>query len=309
MKLVSIIILNYNLTDNVRNLLKSINKYTRDINYEVIVVDNNSPDRSIESLPTEFPQFRFEFLKTNYGFGHGNNVGASLATGKYLLLLNPDTYLVDNLPLKLYEFAEKHKDFGIIGPQMQYPDGSFQISYAKFPNIKQEIAKALGIIKLSLTILHRVKCKVNKEDYFDVDFVFGSCMFIRKEVFESVNGFDEKYFLLSEETDLCYEVKKYTGSRIIYWRSAKIIHLKSQITGKDKSGRFKQEYISKFRFFSKHYSLIYFLIIRIIIVFIFVFKYLASLIKKGRKGNAKKIYLFIIQLYLNSSSRTPDSYH
>ena len=299
MKSVSIIIVNYNLTENIRSLLHSIDKFVTNIDYEVVVVDNNSPDRSIESLTAEFPQFRFEFLNTNYGFGHGNNVGASLTIGKYLLLLNPDTYLVDNLPLKLYNFAEKHNDFGIIGPQMNYPDGSFQISYAKFPNLKQEIAKVLGIIRPLLTILHNIKCKLNSKNYFEVDFVFGSCMFIRRETFDQVEGFDEEYFLLTEEVELCYGVRQKTKYRMIYWQGAKIVHLKSQITGKNVSARFKQEYISKWRFFTKHYSFFRIFVLRFFIVMIFSLKYLAHSVKKERKQKVKDVYLYIIKLYLN----------
>lgn len=298
MKLISIIIVNYNLTQNIRRLLHTIDKFVTNIDYEVVVVDNNSPDRSIESLTTEFPQFRFEFLTTNYGFGHGNNVGASLTTGKYLLLLNPDTYLVDNLPITLYNFAETHTGFGIIGPQMNYPDGSFQISYAKFPNLKQEIAKVLGIIRPLLTILHNIKCKFNSKNYFEVDFIFGSCMFIRRKVFEEVGGFDENYFLIVEETDLCYEAKKNTNYAIVYWQGAKIVHLKSQVTGKDIPRRLKQEYTSKLMFFNKHYSLFRVIALRSLIVIIFATKYLALFRKKEDISKLKNLYSDIIKLYL-----------
>ena len=302
MKLISIIIVNYNLTENVRNLLTTIDQYVKDIDYEVVVIDNNSPDRSIEILVTEFPQFRFEFLTTNYGFGHGNNVGASLSTGKYLLLLNPDTYLIDNLPLKLFSFAEKHPDFGVIGPQMNYPDGSFQISYARFPNVKQEIAKGMKIIRPLLTILHKIKCTITKEDFFEVDFVFGSCMFIRREVFEEVNGFDEGYFLIVEETDLCYKIKKNKNFSIVYWKTPRIHHLKSQITGKDITARLRQEYISKLKFFLKHYSAFKIMILRATIVFIFTLKYIVHSAKKESKQEVKDVYRHIIRIYLKPDS-------
>lgn len=302
MKLVSIIIVNYNLTEHIRNLLHSIEKFVTSIDYEVIVVDNNSPDRSIEKLTSEFPQFKFEFLKTNYGFGHGNNYGASKTTGKYLLLLNPDTYLVDNLPLNLFNFAEAHTDFGVIGPQMNFPDGSFQVSYAKFPNIKQEIAKALRIIGPLLIILHKVKCRINKEEFFDVDFIFGSCMFIRRKIFNEVKGFDEDYFLIAEETDLCYKIRKHTKFSVVYWQIPRIHHLKSQITGKDSVARLRQEYISKIKFFLKHYSAFRILILRIVIVFIFVLKYVVHSAKKERKQKVMDVYQYIIKLYLNPDS-------
>lgn len=299
MKSVSIIIVNYNLTENIRNLLTTIDQNVKDIDYEVIVVDNNSPDRSVEKLTSEFPQFRFEFLNTNYGFGHGNNVGAFKTTGKYLLLLNPDTYLVDNLPLKLYHFAEKHPDCGIIGPRLYFPDGTIQISAAKFPNLKQEIAYHFGLLSIGLNLIYKLKEKLYKGEYYKVDFVFGSCMFINREVFETVKGFDERYFLLSEETDFCYEVRKNTDYQIIYWRGAKIIHLKSQITGQNVPLRLKLAYESKLRFFNKHYSAIRVFILRIYIITLFTLKYLTIFRKKHRRQDYKETYLHIIKIYIN----------
>ncbi|MCH8034637.1 MAG: glycosyltransferase family 2 protein [Bacteroidetes bacterium] len=299
MKSVSIIIVNYNLTENIRNLLTTIDQNVKDIDYEVIVVDNNSPDRSVEKLTSEFPQFRFEFLNTNYGFGHGNNVGAFKTTGKYLLLLNPDTYLVDNLPLKLYHFAEKHPDYGIIGPRLYFPDGTIQISAAKFPNLKQEIAYHFGLLSIGLNLIYKLKEKLYKGEYYKVDFVFGSCMFINREVFETVKGFDERYFLLSEETDFCYEVRKNTDYQIIYWRGAKIIHLKSQITGQNVPSRIKLAYESKLRFFNKHYSVIRVFILRIYIITLFTLKYLTIFRKKYRRQDYKETYLRIIKIYIN----------
>ena len=159
---VSIIIVNYNLTENIKNLLKSILKQVHDITYEVIIVDNNSTDRSIEKLAQEFKDFLFIFLDTNYGFGSGNNVAFSRAQGEYLLLLNPDTYLIDNLPLKLYKIAKQNQDFGIIGPKLIYPDGTFQISSAKFPNFMQEIGNLSRLSIPMLKIINHFKYGVFK---------------------------------------------------------------------------------------------------------------------------------------------------
>jgi len=196
---VSIIIVNYNLTEAVRTLLNSIKEQVKEIEFEVIVVDNNSSDHSIVDLKEKFPEFRFEFLNTNFGFGHGNNIGVKLSKGKYLLLLNPDTYLINNLPFKLFQFAEAHTEFGVIGPKLIFPDGKYQVSYAKYPNIKQELLYSIGLIGIALRLLYRLKDLLYRKSYYNVDFVFGSCMFIRSNVFQKVNGFDEEYFLFSEE--------------------------------------------------------------------------------------------------------------
>ena len=193
---VSIIIVNYNLTESIRKLLKSIKEFVNNILFEVIIIDNNSPDRSIEKLNDEFPEYKFQFLDTNLGFGHGNNSGVKISRGKYLLLLNPDTYLINNLPLELFHFLENHSEVGTIGPKLIFPDGKYQISYARFPNIKQELLNTIGLIGITLSLLYKLKDLIyRKKEFYNVDFVFGSCMFIRKDVFCEVNGFDEDYFL------------------------------------------------------------------------------------------------------------------
>jgi hypothetical protein len=299
MKTVAIIIVNYNLTQNIRNLLKSIKQYIVDIDFEIIVVDNNSPDQSIEKLITEFPDVKFEFLKTNYGFGYGNNVGASKTSAKYLLLLNPDTILVNNLVKELFSFAETHPDFGVIGPKMLYPDGSFQLSSAKFPNLKQELAFAIGLLFPIVSFIARFKNLVYPISYYNVDFVFGSCMFIKKEVFDQVGGFDEDYFLLTEETDLCYKIKMETDYRIIYWNNAKIIHLKSQITGKDKFKRLELSYESKLKFFIKRYSKFRYNLLKYFIVSMFWLKRSVNFRNTKRNNQLSEVYSRLISYYLN----------
>lgn len=297
MKLVSIIIVNYNLTEEVRNLLKSIEHNVEKIDYEVIIVDNNSPDRSIESLVKEFPGFRFELLNTNYGFGHGNNVGVKKTTGKYLLLLNPDTYFINNLPSNLYNFAIKHPELAVIGPLLIYEDGGLQISFGKFPNLRQEISllfKPFNLIsRLILKLIMR-----RSDDYFDVDYIFGSCMFIRRDVFDSVNGFDEDYFLFTEETDLCYRLKK-ENHKICLYKKTELVHLKSKITGREPLKRFEQTYKSKLIFYKKHYGKIRFNLMKYGTVFLLLLrKWIDSTKRQTAESQQKrKVYSEVINLY------------
>jgi GT2 family glycosyltransferase len=226
---ISIIIVNYNLTESIRNLLLSIKKYTDTICYEVIIVDNNSPDRSIEELKTEFPEFSFVFLNTNFGFGHGNNSGFAKSRGEYLLLLNPDTYLVDNMPTGLFRFAKQNPNFGIIGPKMIFPDGRFQVSSAKFPGILKEIGDLSGLSIRTTRLANFIKFKMGKRKIFEVDYIFGSCMLIKADLYKQLKGFDEDYFLFTEEVDLCYRTKKNTSYKVIYYLNEKIVHMKSLI--------------------------------------------------------------------------------
>ncbi len=302
MKSVSLIIVNYNLTESIRKLLFSIDQFVTNIDFEVVVVDNNSPDRSIEKLAYDFPQFRFEFLNTNYGFGHGNNEGASLTTGKYLLLLNPDTYLVANLPLRLFNFAESHPEFGIIGPKMIFPDGRFQVSTAKFPSFKQEIGNLSGLSIPLLNIINFFKFRVLRKAYFDVDYIFGSCMMINSQLYKELNGFDEDYFLFAEEMDLCYRTWKNTRYKVVYYLNENIVHMKSLITGNNMPLRTKLGYESKLKFFKKHYPTPKMFIIKNIIVMMFILKYITLFRKKREKNEYKKAYRDIIKLYLKNNN-------
>lgn len=294
---VSIIIVNYNLAYEVRKLLNSIKKYVRDINFEVIIVDNNSPDRSIEALIQEFPGSRFELLNTNYGFGHGNNVGVKKTTGKYLLLLNPDTYLINNLPLNLYNFAITHPEFVVIGPRLTYEDGGLQTSFAKFPNLRQEISLLFKPFKIINRLFFKLKMRFSGV-YFDVDFIFGSCMFIRRDVFNSINGFDEDYFLFTEETDLCYRLKK-ESHKICLYKKTELVHLKSEITGREPLKRFEQTYKSKLLFYKKNYRIIRFNLMKYGTVFLlFLRKWLDSIKRQTADSQQRrKVYSEIIKMY------------
>jgi len=294
---VSIIVVNYNLTNEVRNLLNSIKKYVRDINFEVIVIDNNSQERDIEGLVYEFPEFKFELLNTNYGFGHGNNVGVKKTSGKYLLLLNPDTYLINNLPSNLYNFAIKHPEIAVIGPLLIYEDGGLQTSFAKFPNLRQEISLLFRPFKLISRLFLKLKMRFSGV-CFDVDFIFGSCMFIRREVFDSVNGFDEDYFLFTEETDLCYRLKK-ENYKICLYKKAELVHLKSKITDREPLKRFKQTYKSKMLFFKKHYGKIRFNLMKYGTIFLLSLRKWIDKTKHqtGESQHRQKIYSEIINLY------------
>lgn len=297
---ISIIIVNYNLTQSIRILLESIQKYTSGLSYEVIVVDNNSPDRSIEKLADEFPDFQFNFLNTNYGFGHANNIGFAKSRGEYLLLLNPDTYLVNNLPFNLYKIAKDNTEFGIIGPKLIYPNGDFQISTGKFPNFLSEIGGISGLNIPLLRIVNFVKFHLLRKEFYYVDFIFGSCMMIRSDLFNKLKGFDEDYFLFTEEVDLCYRTRKYTDFKIVYYFNEKIVHIKSLITGNDLPRRMKLGYTSKLKFYIKHYPAYKIYLQKFAVISMFFLRYIFSFRKKNKNTNYRKAYLDIINHYLNN---------
>ncbi|MBI9070463.1 MAG: glycosyltransferase family 2 protein [Melioribacteraceae bacterium] len=297
-----IIIVNYNLTDCVKNLLISIEKYVADIDCEIFVVDNNSQDRSIEKLAEQFPKVKFKMLKTNYGFGHGNNEVLRNYESKYYLLLNPDTYLEENLPKKFYDFMEHNSDVGIAGPVVLYENGRIQGSAQNFHNLTNEFWDLFGLLGYYVAIKKRLKNTLTKsKEFYNTDYIFGSCMMIRNEVIKKTNGFDEDYFLFAEETDLCYRAKKLCGEyKTVYWKNGSIRHLGGEITNKIKSQRVKWTYESKLIFFRKHYSSLKVLIIRFVIVLNLIKKILPYMFNSNLKKEKdfKRVLVYLIKYYL-----------
>ena len=160
---IAIITVNYNLSGEIRHLLASIKKYVLDLKYKVIVVDNNSPDRSIEELQYEFPDVDFIFLNSNYGFGHGNNVGANNIECMYYLFMNPDAYFTENSPKIMMKYLEQNKSVGVIGPVLKYEDGKSYESAMKVPNIKQEFMDIFGVLSKGINLNKKIRNKLFKE--------------------------------------------------------------------------------------------------------------------------------------------------
>jgi len=139
-------------------------------------------------------------------------------------------------------------------------------------------------------------------DYFDVDFLFGSCMFIRRDVSESVNGFDEDYFLFTEETDLCYRLKK-ENHKICLYRKAELVHLKSKITGLEPLKRFEQTYKSKLIFYKKHYGMIRFNLMKYGTIILLLLRKWIDNTKRQTADSQQlsKVYSEVIKLYSNAN--------
>jgi len=131
---ISIIINNYKTKGLLKQCLKGVYMYPPSVEFEVIVVDNNSGDGSVEMVREKFPQVRLIASKENLGHHKGNNLGIKKSSGKYILILNTDIAFLDNDIDKMYEFMEDHNEAALIGPQLKNPDGSIQMSCMRFPN-------------------------------------------------------------------------------------------------------------------------------------------------------------------------------
>lgn len=224
---VSVIIVNYNTSNLINDCLETVFEKTEGIEYEVIIVDNNTENLSEAIKYAEDSKVKLLQLPENIGFGRANNEGAKLATGRNLFFLNPDTLLINNAIKILSDFLDTHPKCGACGGNLYdidlKPIHSFQ---HLLPGIKE-------IINLFLWRLP-VKFTYGSSDFFNyneiplkVGYITGADLMIRRALFTKIKGFDISFFMYFEETNLCYKLKK-LGKSIYSVPEAMIIHLEGQ---------------------------------------------------------------------------------
>ncbi len=248
----SIIIVNYNTKDLLKNCLKNIFNICLGNNYEVIIIDNNSCDGSIEMLRGDFKdKINLIINNKNSGFGRANNLAVKKTKGDYLFFLNSDTIINNDVLIILADFIKTDGRIGVVGPLLLKEDGKEQAySHGNFLNL------------FTIVIEKFKKRLVEKNNYFEVDWVSGAALIVKKEIFEEVGGFDENFFMYFEDQDLCKRIKN-LNYKIIVFPLIKIIHLGGKSIHKiDKRKRFY--YQSQNYFFKKHYGFCQTLLMRFI---------------------------------------------
>lgn len=256
----SIIIVNYNTADLLKECLQSAQENRGDLKLEFLVVDNNSRDQSVEMIKKEFPQVKLLVNSENIGFARGVNQGLALAKGRYFLLLNPDVKILPGVLKGLVDFMDQNKDAGLAGVQLLNPDGTKQNSIANFPGLAQELFN-----KSLLRLLFPGKYPSKYQEYkspLEVDSVIGACMIVRPEAVKEAGELDPDYFLFLEETDWCFQMKK-KGWKVYHLPQLKVYHKQGQSLLDFKSRGRIEYYRSYYRFFKKNYSQISYIILRI----------------------------------------------
>ncbi|WP_262148831.1 glycosyltransferase family 2 protein [Chryseobacterium foetidum] len=228
----SIIIVNYNVTQLLRSCLISIDKYAKDIDYEVIVVDNKSTDSSWGDLIPEFPKVHFIASENNEGFAKANNKAVKTASGEYILLLNPDTELEGFYLDEILNFADSKTDFGCLGVRMHDANGNF------LPESKRAVPDMFNSFEKLFTGFKKNNSKsyyrndINEFDVAEVEVITGAFFLCKKEVYENSGGLDERYFMYGEDVDLCYTFLQ-KGLKNYYYGKVSILHHKGESTIKD----------------------------------------------------------------------------
>lgn len=248
----TICIVSWNTRDLLEKCLESIDDCRQREICEICVVDNASGDGSTEMLRTRFPDIRLIEGSINYGFAKANNMAIRRTTGRYILLLNPDTEVQAGTLEAMLGFLAEHPNAGAVGPMLVGPGGTMQASASPAPNLIREISSMfhLGDI-LSPATYDMISWELRKVR--EVDVLQGACLMLRREAIEQVGLLDEDYFMYSEEVDLCYRLRK-AGWGINWLPEARVVHHGGQSSKQVPIESFLHLYRGKITYFRKHHG-------------------------------------------------------
>jgi len=252
---VSVIVINYNTPKlTVQAVADLVNKENQ-LDWQILVIDNGSRDKV---GPEDFDQPGVEVInnKKNIGFAPAVNQGLARATGDYILLLNSDLFITDRAISKMLGYIRNHKEVGLVGPLIKFPDGRFQISFGKFPSVWREFLRLSGLYKLvpgaTLTRDTPFK-KIDNKEIREVDWITGACLLTTKKIIKELEGVDGGYFLGGEDFDLGFRVRQ-KGYKAVYYPLSRVYHHHGASSGGTASiFRLKMDRDGMVRFFRKNF--------------------------------------------------------
>ncbi|MEK7110083.1 MAG: glycosyltransferase family 2 protein, partial [Patescibacteria group bacterium] len=267
----SIIIVSFNTKEITKKCLLSLNKnfIKYPLEYEIIVVDNNSSDGTVEfllNLEKQSDNLHVFLSKTNLGFGRGNNLGLEKSKGKYVLYLNSDAIISDIDFCDLIKVIETENNIGALTVKVVLPTGEIdQASHRGFPTLWRSFTYFSGLEKafFRIPILNKLfggyhLVNLNLNNIHEIDVITGAFLFTKREIIDKIGGFDKDYFAYGEDIEMAFQIKK-LGYKIIYYPLWKVLHLKSVSGLKKKDNNIRKKtnyyfYDSMKIFYSKHYS-------------------------------------------------------
>jgi N-acetylglucosaminyl-diphospho-decaprenol L-rhamnosyltransferase len=244
---VSTIVVTYNALPWVERALESVP------GTELVVVDHGSTDGTLEFVRERFPE-TVVVEQGNLGFGAGNNAGMRVASGRWYLLLSSDAWLQPGALEALIAFAEEHPDAAVVGPRLLNPDGTLQRSVRGFPTVWRIATEYLFLRKLAprSRLLNAFYAGGFDHDAArEAEFLMGSVLLVRAEAVEAVGGFDERYFMFSEETDWCYRFRE-AGWRVWFFPGAEAVHVGGATTKQNWGPMFREQVRGHLRFLAEH---------------------------------------------------------
>lgn len=261
MILLSVIIVAWNnkkLILNCLNSIYSISDYNKLKNsIEIIVIDNNSVDDTVESIKNYFPDVKIISNISNVGYAVASNQGMKMSSGKYVLLLGSDTVLKNQCLVKCLDFIENNNMCGAVGCKLLYPDGRLQGNCKKLPTVLNAV-----FTYSSLNILNH-KYDMKWFDYnriLEVEQISTTFLMINKEILKKINYFDEKYRILYNDVDLCKKICL-LGYKIFFIHDAEIVHHGSCSTNRADYKIRKIMYEDIFRYFRNNFGILSYVLI------------------------------------------------
>ena len=253
----SIIIVNYNVKYFLEQCLLSVRNACNEIASEIFVVDNNSVDGSVKMIKEKFPGIKIIENKENLGFSKANNQAIRLSSGKYILLLNPDTVVEDDTFIKVLNFMDEHPDAGGLGVKMIDGKGKFlPESKRGLPTPSVAFYKVFGFSRLfpkSKIFGQYHLGYLDKDKTHQVDILAGAFFLLRKETLDKTGLLDETFFMYGEDIDLSFRIIK-AGYKNYYYPEVRIIHYKGESTKKSSINYVMVFYNAMIIFARKHFS-------------------------------------------------------
>ena len=256
----SVIILNYNVRYFLEQCVLSVENAIKNIEAEIIVIDNNSSDDSCTMMKQRFSHIKLIENKQNLGFPKGNNIGVAQAKGEYICILNPDTVVAEDAFTKVLAFAKKQSHLGIVGVKLIDGTGNFlPESKRGIPTPWVAFTKITGLYKIfpKSRIFGKYYAQhLSENETGKVDILVGAFMMMKRDLYNEIGGFDENCFMYSDDIDLSYRVLK-KGKSNYYFDGTSVIHYKGESTVKD--GTYMKRFQEAMNFFyKKHFKVSFF---------------------------------------------------
>lgn len=255
---ISVVIVSYNTCDALRTCLDSLDLARA---REVIVVDNASADGSVTILKRDYPWVKLHANSSNRGYGAAANQGIKACAAPYVLVLNSDTVLQRGALEALAGYLDDHSRAAVVGPRLIDPDGTLQASCYPFPNplhtFLENSAWAVfwgRFVRRHVPLIRRIYLRTWPHDCARlVPWLKGAAMAIRREAFEAVGGFDEKFFMYFEDADLCYRLSA-AGWQVHFAPVTTVVHAGGLSTRCNRREMAERLLLSTLRFYQKHSS-------------------------------------------------------
>lgn len=278
----SIIIVTYNNEDTIADCILSIFALTQGLTYEILVIDNASSDKTEKIVREKFQSVICIQTGANLGFAAASNIGLKKSIGKHIILLNPDTKLMNNALFIMANFLLRHPEAGAVGGLLMQNEVTPQLSYSSaFPSVAQVFFDTTGISKY---FYNRVPStgivpNISELNIKQVAWVPGTDLMFRRVDLEKIGYLDENFFMFHEDSDWCFRLTKKTGLSVFFLPKARIQHTLGVSVSERSVNRARMNLKSRYRFIKKNYGIISLILSRCIYIVIYSMKILFAILR------------------------------